>query len=150
MSGRRWPEETEAALRRFGWYPGRSAPTATWEFVLREHDGFAMHDAARRFLEEFGGLRLMGWVQAQHGNRWWETPLDPTLAKWDHEIFEELSDQAGAYLYPIGMEKRNSLYLGIAPDGTVYRGMDYVEHFAADGDTAMERLVAWFIGPSRG
>jgi hypothetical protein len=52
----RWSAETDRVLRRAGWYPGRSVCTAEWENTLREHGGFEMHEAARRFLAEFGGL----------------------------------------------------------------------------------------------
>ncbi|MFI9750902.1 hypothetical protein [Streptomyces collinus] len=36
-------------------------PTDTWEAVLGERGSFVAHDAARRFLSEFGGLVTFGW-----------------------------------------------------------------------------------------
>lgn len=44
-------------LRAAGWYPGRKVDVGSWaaEFAAR---GIVMHDAARRFLEGFGGLNV--------------------------------------------------------------------------------------------
>ncbi|WP_082801189.1 SUKH-3 domain-containing protein [Herbidospora cretacea] len=47
--------ETERILARAGWKPGRQVDTSAWLSRL-EADGFVMHDAAERFLREFGGL----------------------------------------------------------------------------------------------
>ncbi|MEU6447995.1 SUKH-3 domain-containing protein [Streptomyces sp. NPDC046979] len=58
---RRWSPRTDTVLRTAGWRPGRAVPTATWESILRERGDFAPHDAARRFLAEFGGLVTHGW-----------------------------------------------------------------------------------------
>lgn len=56
-----WSQETERVLRRAGWQPCRSVRTDTWEHILRERGGFVAHEAARRFLAEFGGLVTYGW-----------------------------------------------------------------------------------------
>ncbi|WP_434594663.1 SUKH-3 domain-containing protein [Streptomyces sp. A5-4] len=119
----RWSDLTDQVLRTAGWHPGRSVPTAAWESALREHDGFEVHEAARRFLAEFGGLvvpdRGAGRTMARM-----EFNLNPALATWDAEIFEVLSEEAGAYLYPVGMIDRRNSYLGMAPDGRAFTGMD--------------------------
>ncbi|MFD6432885.1 SUKH-3 domain-containing protein [Streptomyces venezuelae] len=136
----RWSEECGRLLRAAGWYPGRSVPTAEWERVLHEHGGFEMHEAARRFLAEFGGLaseeRGPGRTMARMGFR-----LDPLAAEWDDEIFDALSEEAGAYLYPVGEADRRNSYLGIAPDGRVYVGMDSVTLLAETADEALEKLI---------
>ncbi|MDJ0340355.1 SUKH-3 domain-containing protein [Streptomyces sp. PH10-H1] len=59
----------------------------------------------------------------------------------DHEIFEELSEGARAYVYPIGMADRRNQYLGMAPNGAVYVGMDYVNLLADTADEALEKLI---------
>lgn len=137
---RRWSAETDRVLRGAGWHPGRSVPTEEWEGVLREHGGFEIHEAARRFLAEFGGLesteRGPGKTMARMGFR-----LDPTAAEWDDEIFDVLSEEAGVDLYPIGEADRRNAYLGIAPNGAVYIGMDSVTLLADTPEQALEKLA---------
>lgn len=135
----RWSEVTDRVLHRAGWYPGRSTPTAAWESTLREEGGFEPHEAARRFLAEFGGLSVVR--ESDHMKGWREFQLDPVLAKWDHEILEDLSEQAGTYLYPIGMADHRNFYLGMAPNGAVHVGMDYVNLLADTADEALEKLI---------
>ncbi|MEU1332333.1 SUKH-3 domain-containing protein [Streptomyces sp. NPDC005865] len=136
----RWSEETERALRAAGWCPGRAVPTGEWERALEERGGFRMHEAARLFLAEFGGLaseeRGPGRTMARMGFR-----LDPLAAEWDDEIFDVLSEEAGAYLYPVGEADRRNSYLGVAPDGQVYIGMDSVTLLARTADEALEKLI---------
>jgi hypothetical protein len=139
-AGRRWPEETDRVLRAAGWRPGRSVPTATWESVLHLHGEFEMHEAARRFLAEFGGVGIP-FREPWDSMPWGEFRLDPLLALWDDEIFDDLSEQAGTYLYPVGMVDRRNQYLGIAEDGAVYVGMDSVALLAPTPDEAVQRLT---------
>lgn len=134
-------EDTDRrVLRAAGWYPGRSVPTATWESVLRLHGEFEIHEAARRFLAEFGGVGIP-FREPWDSMPWGEFRLDPLLALWDEEIFDDLSEQAGTYLYPIGMVDRRNQYLGIAEDGAVYVGMDSIALLAPTPDEAMQRLT---------
>ncbi|SBT88605.1 SUKH-3 immunity protein [Streptomyces sp. DI166] len=137
---KRWSAETDRVLREVGWYPGRTVSTAGWEAALREHGGFEIHEAARRFLTEFGGLasveRGPGRTMARMG-----FTLDPTVAEWDDEIFDVLSAEAGVDLYPIGETDRRNLYLGMAPNGAVHVGMDSVVWLAGSGHEALEKLV---------
>lgn len=127
-------------LRAAGWHPGREVPTAAWESLLRERGGFEIHDAARRFLAEFGGLavpaRGPGVTSAKVA-----FTLDPSAAEWDDEIFDVLSEEAGAYLYPLGEADHRNAYLGMAPDGSVYIGMDTATPLSGSGDGALEKLV---------
>ncbi len=138
--GTRWSAETDQTLRDAGWHPGRAVSTQEWESTLHEHGGFEIHEAARRFLTEFGGLavpsRGPGKTMAKV-----EFRLDPLTAEWDDEIYDALSEEAGAYLYPIGAADRGNSYLGIAPNGAVYTGMDSVYPLAETGDEALEKLV---------
>ncbi|MGC4986090.1 SUKH-3 domain-containing protein [Streptomyces sp. DT193] len=136
----RWSAATDRVLRGVGWYPGRSVPTGEWESTLRERGGFEMHESARRFLAEFGGLvsneRGPGKTMARMGFR-----LDPTVAEWDAEIFDVLREEAGVDLYPIGESDRRNSYLGMAPNGAVYVGMDSVTLLAETADRALEKLA---------
>jgi hypothetical protein len=124
----RWSAETDRVLRRAGWYPGRSVCTAEWENTLREHGGFEMHEAARRFLAEFGGLEST------------ERGPGKTMARMGF-TFDVLSEEAGVDLYPIGAADRRNNYLGIASNGAVYVGMDSVTLLAETADEALEKLV---------
>jgi len=139
--GSRWSAETDWALRRAGWHPGRSVSTAEWERILRENDeGFAAHDAARRFLAEFGGLTIN--VNGP-GKTMTRSPirLDPLLAKWDFEIIDVQSEEMGTYLYPLGDTHRGNFYLTMAANGAVYVGLDYPRLLADSGDEALSKLI---------
>ncbi|MFE9765759.1 SUKH-3 domain-containing protein [Streptomyces sp. NPDC005808] len=137
---RRWPADTDRVLRTAGWYPGRSVPTETWEGILRRHGEFEMHDAAQRFLAEFGCVGIP-YREPWESMPWGEFRLDPLLALWEDEVLEDLSDQAGTYLYPIGMIDRCNQHLGIAENGAVYVGMDSVMPLAATPDEALVKLT---------
>ena len=135
-----WSEEAEQKLRDAGWFPGRRVSTDHWEETLREHGGFVMHETAREFLAEFGGLEV---DQRGPGQNMAKMPfkLDPVAAEYDDEIFDVLSEEAGVDLYPIGEVDRRNNYLGIAPDGSVYIGMDTVALFADNAHMALENLI---------
>jgi hypothetical protein len=135
-----WSAETDRTLRAAGWYPGRRVSTEQWEKTLRERGGFEMHEAARTFLAEFGGLEV---EQHGPGENMARMPfrLDPVAAEYDDEIFDVLSEEAGVDLYPIGEMDRRNNYLGIAPDGSVYLGMDAVTLLADSPHKALENLV---------
>ncbi|WP_367045062.1 SUKH-3 domain-containing protein [Streptomyces sp. Je 1-332] len=138
----RWSEATSRTLRRAGWYPGRAVPVDTWEKILHDADGgFRMPDAARTFLAEFGGVALDREDLASVGGRGRDFQIDPLLAKWDFEIFEEMSEEVENYLYPLGMTDRGNFYLSMTEGGEVYVGMDYPNLLADNGHEAMRKLI---------
>ncbi|WP_420000413.1 SUKH-3 domain-containing protein [Streptomyces boninensis] len=139
--GQRWSAETERRLREMGWYPGRSVPTAEWQRALQEHDEFEINPAAQHFLEEFGGLSVTLVLTDSIKPIRSEVSIDPTLAQWDQEIFDTLSRQAGAALYPLGMIYNRNSYLGMTPTGSVYEGMDEAHLLAETGDQALEKIL---------
>ncbi|MFE1586606.1 SUKH-3 domain-containing protein [Streptomyces sp. NPDC058737] len=132
--------ETERLLRAGGWFPGRSVPTDTWEGILLEIGQFEMPESARRFLAEFGAVTVP-YRSPRTSMPCPEFSLDPLLAFWDAEIIEDLSEQAGVTLYPIGMRDRRNRHLLMAEDGAVYEGMDSVWLLAPTPDQAVERLT---------
>jgi len=137
----RWSPETERVLRLAGWQPGRVVSTESWERMMREADeGYVMHEAARRFLSEFGGLEVH---QRGPGVNAARSPfrLDPLLAKWDFEIIESFSEDAESQLYPVGDYSQGNFYLTVAEDGAVYVGMDEIELLADSADVALDKLV---------
>ncbi|MGV9282662.1 SUKH-3 domain-containing protein [Streptomyces sp. NPDC003730] len=131
---------TDPVLRASGWSPGRALPTNTWETLLLEAGEFEMHDAARHFLAEFGALGVPH-REPKGSAPYMEFSLDPLLALWDAEIIDELAEQAGADLYPIGARDRGNQYLAIAEDGAVYAGMDSVWLLAPTPGEALTRLT---------
>ncbi|MFE0186579.1 SUKH-3 domain-containing protein [Streptomyces sp. NPDC058989] len=140
-SDQRWTATTDRVLRAAGWYPGRSVPTGTWEAILLEHDRFEIHDAARCFLTEFGGLAFAPGKPVE-ASSWMEFRFDPLLAKWDAEIFEVLGEQTGEpRLYPLGMANGRNQYLAMTPNGVIYRGMDYAELLANTPEGALRALI---------
>jgi hypothetical protein len=100
-----------------------------------------MHDAARRFLTEFGAVGVP-YREPWDSMPWMEFTLDPLLAFWDAEIIDDLAEQAGVDLYPIGMRDRGNQYLAMAEDGSVYAGMDSVRLPAPTPDEAMQKLTS--------
>ncbi|KAB1144162.1 hypothetical protein F7R91_22650 [Streptomyces luteolifulvus] len=139
-AGRRWPADTDRVLRAAGWAPGRSIPTGTWENILLQTGEYEIHDAARRFLAEFGyvGVPFRAPLDSMP---WAEFRLDPLLAMWDAEILDDLGEQAGADLYPLGMIDRRNQYVAMAEDGAVYAGMDSVRLLASTPDEALGKLT---------
>ncbi|MFE9772399.1 SUKH-3 domain-containing protein [Streptomyces sp. NPDC005931] len=134
------PEETDRVLRAGGWFPGRSVATDTWESILLQTGEFELHEAARRFLAEFGALGVPH-RDPWHSMPWREFSLDPLAAMWDAEIIDDLAEQADTELYPIGTCDRRNQYLAMAPDGAVYTGMDSVDLLAPTPDEALRRLT---------
>ncbi|WP_435222826.1 SUKH-3 domain-containing protein [Streptomyces sp. Tue6028] len=137
----RWPVRTDRVLRAGGWFQGRSIPVTTWESILLETGEYEMHDAARRFLAEFGHVGIPSRAPLDT-MPWMDFQLDPLQAMWDAEILDDLGEQAGADLYPLGMVDRRNRYLAMADDGAVYTGMDTVSLWAATPDEALERLTS--------
>ena len=140
-AGPRRPPETDRVLRAGGWSPGRAIPTETWESILLQTGEFEMHDAARRFLAEFGAVGVP-YRAPWDSMPWMQFSLDPLLAIWDGEIIDDLAEQAGVELYPIGMRDRGNQHLAMAEDGAVYAGMDSVWLLAATPDEALQRLTS--------
>ncbi len=135
--------EKDRILRAGGWLPGRSVPTRTWEAVLMQTGGFEMHEAARRFLAEFGALGVPGVPHSEPSGSapWMEFSLDPLLAIWDAEVIDALAERAGVGLYPLGMRDRGNQYLAMADDGAVYAGMDDIWLLAHTPEEALARLT---------
>ncbi|MCT9142058.1 SUKH-3 domain-containing protein [Streptomyces violarus] len=140
-AGPRRPPETDRVLRAGGWFPGRAVPTETWESVLLHTGEFEIHDAARRFLAEFGAVGVP-YRAPWDSMPWMQFSLDPLLAIWDGEIIDDLAEQAGVELYPVGMRDRGNQHLAMAEDGAVYAGMDSVWLLAATPDEALQRLTS--------
>ncbi|MDT0270750.1 SUKH-3 domain-containing protein [Streptomyces sp. DSM 44915] len=139
----RWSAETDRVLREAGWSPHRRVSTEEWERILKESDGFEAHEKARAFLAEFGGLEfeLSGKGVAVERMPF---SLNPLEGQWEADIYEDMSEETGTSLYPIGEMARRHLFLGMAEDGSVYRGRDAVDFFADSGDQALDKLISGY------
>ncbi|MFJ8463036.1 SUKH-3 domain-containing protein [Streptomyces swartbergensis] len=124
-----------AAGSRAGRFPQRpgSIPLQTGEFEI--------HDAARRFLAEFGAVGL-SYRDPWDSMPWMEFSLDPLPATWDAEIIDDLAEHAGVDLYPIDMRDRGNQHLAMAEDGSVYAGMDSIWLLAPTPDEALQKLTS--------
>ncbi|MFF1444602.1 SUKH-3 domain-containing protein [Streptomyces sp. NPDC058295] len=95
-----WSPDVLEVLEASGWTAGRRVDTAGWRSRF-ETVGLVMHDAAEKFLQEFGGLSV------NHGgpgiNRAREPfELDPGLAWAEGDRFSEWSDFLGRRFFPLG------------------------------------------------
>lgn len=57
-SSPRFAGRVERDLRAAGWFPGRKVDTSAWRELLEASGEVRMHEAAERFLGEFGGLKV--------------------------------------------------------------------------------------------
>jgi hypothetical protein len=122
----------QTVLRAMGWFPGRKVPTSDWETLLAT-DGFVAHDFARMSMSEFGGLELSeGRVVLT---------FDPAQGHGAAHEYEFLSEEAGKNLYPIGGIPKYGDFIGIAEDGSVYFGMDFLGQLGKSPREAIERLL---------
>jgi hypothetical protein len=110
--------EVRRVLLAAGWQPGRRVDTAGWRTQL-EAAGFAMHDAAERFLAEFGGLTIdlsgPGLSMARQ-----PFELDPLLCLGEDDRFAEWGEVIGRSLFPLGELDKGRFFLGIDETGEVY------------------------------
>ena len=113
---------------------------AGWEVDLLEKGGFRMHDPARSFLLEFGGL---AWPI---GGQWEHVPsflfnLIPTVAVFENDRFDEMSDIAEEQLYPVGEVLYGHYFLAIGHRTNLYLVMDDLTAYGSDPWAAFDRLL---------
>ncbi|MDX3107728.1 SUKH-3 domain-containing protein [Nonomuraea angiospora] len=107
--------EVEQVLRRSGWFPGRRIDSGPWQASMPMFD---WHDAAEKFLCEFGGLRVdvrgPGITVARE-----PFEIDPELARGEEGRFSELSAMFFRRFCPVG-ELGGELFLAIDEEGIMY------------------------------
>lgn len=134
----RFSDETEADLRRAGWYPGRKTDVEAWRPHL-EASGFVFPDVVVRFLEEFNGLsfpyRGSGITRAKEA-----VEFDPFLAVGEENRFAQVGAGIGRVLAPIG-ELDNRWFLGMDDTGGIHFVGAVAELFGV-GDAGLESLLA--------
>lgn len=134
----RFSDEVERVLRAAGWQPGRQVDTTAWRRDL-ESTGFRMHEAAERFLAEFGGLKVdirgRGISVARE-----PFEFDPMLADGEDDRFTEWGEDIGETLFPIGVLDQGQFFLGISESGEVYLVTNWLASFGVVPE-ALERLI---------
>ncbi|GIG00251.1 SUKH-3 domain-containing protein [Catellatospora citrea] len=135
-------EATRGILLEYGWHPGRSVDIAGWEAELVT-DGFPpLHQAARQFLIEYGGLRFLdggsGVTRAREPFR-----LVPTACSGEADRFIDWGEHINRDISPIGELAAGTCawaYLGMDERGEVYVVIDRLASFGRL-PLALDRLV---------
>lgn len=124
--------EVRRVLLAARWRPGRRVDTAGWRTQL-EAAGFVMHDAAERFLAEFGGLTFdlsgPGLSKARE-----PFELDPLLCLGEDDRFAGWGECIGRSLFPLGELDKGRYFLGIDETGEVYLIADWLASFGPARD----------------
>ncbi|HEY5397174.1 MAG TPA: SUKH-3 domain-containing protein [Trebonia sp.] len=132
-------DESQSVLREAGWTPGRRVDTSRWIDVI-EAAGIAAHDAARRFLAEFGGLSIdisgSGVTRARE-----PFELDPLLCVGEEGRFTEWGEEIGRSIFPIGVHDRGRFFLGIDGESGILLVETWVASFGRM-PTALENLIS--------
>lgn len=132
----------EEVLTGAGWYPGRRevARAEAWSRALDKEGGFRMSEAARKALEEFGGLKISvdgEGVDVAKCSFW----IDPTLAVGEEDRFGDLGHPLGIRLYPLGEAAEGNAFLGIDEFGQIYMVHDELYWIAPSMAEAAEALI---------
>lgn len=132
----------EDLLRRAGWYPGRQVPdlVASWKASLMLSDGFEMFQSAEKALLEFGGL---SFDQSGPGETCAREPftIDPTLAAYENDRFNEFSSLFNTRFYPLGEAFAGYYFLAIDEHDQVYLLMQDIKLLGKHMDEALESLL---------
>jgi hypothetical protein len=126
-------QTTIGVLREAGWYPDREFDTTAYQEFLTAR-GFQWHDAARQFLQSYGGLYL-----AQRGNgRRFHFNAKRAGRSIPARMVEQSMEQLQASLAVIGTTFDEHMVLLMAEDGRIW-GI-YDDEIALFGTTAEESL----------
>jgi hypothetical protein len=143
----RFSPQAEDILRRAGWYPGRQVPdlVALWRKSVSESDGVDMFPGAEKALLEFGGLKL---DEQGPGVTCSREPfnLDPTLAMYEHDRFEDFISALNTNLYPLGEAVGGSCFIAIAENGNVYLLMQELMLIGQSMEEGLESLLIGRLG----
>jgi hypothetical protein len=141
------PSRVTQALKAAGWSPRRRVDVSEWESALAP-EGFAMHDAARAFLTEFGGLAVPvsgpGRDYARIGVR-----LDPVLCLGQKKWFDSLDATTAGDLYPLGEEHDGHASLAMDVAGTIHMLFNDQVKRIGPGATGLARLLEGEDAPSQ-
>ncbi|MER6959005.1 MULTISPECIES: SUKH-3 domain-containing protein [unclassified Streptomyces] len=125
-------QEVERSLAAAGWRPGRRVDTQDWRRGLEASGQVVMHEAAERFLAEFGGL---SFPPAGNGISMARQPfdLDPLLCLGEEGRFADWSAEIEERIFPIGeFDEGRGGFLGIDENGVLYQVIDSLSRFAEE------------------
>jgi hypothetical protein len=139
-------QETRQVLLDAGWFPDRSVDTARWEAELVA-DGFPpLHEVARQFLGEYGGLTFPlsgpGITRAREPFH-----LVPTVCSGEADRFIDWSNHIQRSVAPIGEIASGTCacaFLGIDERGEILVVVDRLATFGRM-PYAMEGLVLGYM-----
>lgn len=133
-----WSPEALEVLEASGWTAGRRVDTTGWRSMF-EAVGIVMHDAAEKFLQEFGGLIVsIGGPGTNRAREPFE--LDPELAWGEDDRFSEWSESLGRRLFPLGELDGGRFFLGIDEDSEICLVETWVASFGPMPQ-ALENLI---------
>ncbi|MFI6283421.1 SUKH-3 domain-containing protein [Streptomyces sp. NPDC051018] len=133
-----WSPEVLKVLEASGWTADRQVDTTDWRSMF-EAVGIVMHDAAERFLQEFGGLTVsIGGPGINRAREPFE--LDPELAWGEDDRFSEWSESLGRRLFPLGELDHGRFFLGIDEDSEICLVETWVAGFGSMPH-ALENLI---------
>ncbi|GAA3061103.1 SUKH-3 domain-containing protein [Actinokineospora globicatena] len=136
--GTTFPDDVESVLLAAGWHAGREVDTSPWRSQLAA-EGVKMHEAADRFLAEFGNLtfdyRGVGLEVAPFN-------FDPARGIADLPRLVEWGEHLGVDLCPIGMIEPPVHHLAMDADGDCY----FISSWAGRYGPWPEAVVKWIRG----
>jgi hypothetical protein len=135
------PLEVTAHLTAAGWRPGRQVDVRGWAEELSKSSGFHMHDAAARFLAEFGGLNVPRGPHRGEVVASVTFELDPLLGTKQREWFQSLNCAAVGELYPIGNAGGGHAILAVDEESTVFMMFGYQCRRIGIGSEAVANLI---------
>ena len=131
--------ESETELRAAGWLPNRRVDPRAYLAGL-DLSGLELHQAAERFLAEYGGLSLTpsgpGITRAKEHFK-----LDPRLCEGEEDRFLEWGRTINRALFPIGELDYGRFFLGIDEHAEIYTVETWIGSFGRM-PVAMENLLS--------
>jgi hypothetical protein len=138
----RFSDEVHKVLTAAGWFPGRSVEHDIKKSTIKldREGGFQIFDQAKKFLDEFGGLKVRqagAGVDIGRGS----FDINPTYASGEEELFVDWSDKLGVRLYPIGEAYESRDFLAIDETGRILLLADEPRIVGENADEALDRLI---------
>lgn len=112
-------ESVRGCLEEAGWNSGRVVDISGYETVLQD-DGYELHPAARRWLSSLGRIRLPIGSRGKD----WHFDLELAAGSIYPERVKVYESHIGKSLCLIGGAMTDHMSLMMAPDGSVYSGLD--------------------------
>lgn len=123
----RFSQKTKSCLENAGWISGRSEKSLCQNYEkLLEDRNFIVNPVVKRFLEEFGGLRVF-YLQNNGNQNSFHFNVYRAVVEHGHDpdwICLDYGRQVGKPLCVIGEVDSDNLVLSLSESGEVYAGCD--------------------------